>query len=192
MVVLNVPARGLEVAIALLARRLVGFVEDVELQLRADLADVAERPRPRHLALEDAARRVAQVGAVMIDAVGDHQRRALEPGNPPQGREVRLQREIAVARIPGGDPVPRDRLHVHVDREQVVADMHLVDAFIEEEAAGHPLAEEAALHVGKADQHGVDLALLDIGLELREVEVSGHDASAGRNGLPDFRGARPT
>ena len=44
MVVLDVPAGGLEIAVALLARGRVAVVEDVELELRGHLGGVAELP----------------------------------------------------------------------------------------------------------------------------------------------------
>ena len=134
----------------------------------------SESARPGDLALEDRARRMRHVLAVMIDHVAEHQRGALEPGNPAQGREVWAYGEVAVAEIPGRRGVARDRLHLHVHREQVIAGMHLVDHLVDEEMAGHPLAEQPPLHVGEADQDGVDRPGRDVLLQRVELEIAAH------------------
>ena len=95
---------------------------------------------------------------VMIDQVAEHQGRALEPGNPAQGVQVRLEDEIAVAEVPVGRLVARNRLVLHVDGQQVVAAMGLLDDVGEKEVPGHPLAHEPALHVDHGHHHGIDLA----------------------------------
>ena len=47
--------------------------------------------------------------------------------------------------------------------------MPSLEHVVEEEVAGDPLAHQAAVHVGKDRQHGVDLALLDRFAELGRV-----------------------
>ena len=121
VVVLDVPAGGLEVAVDLLACAVERLVEDVELELGGHVDDEAQLARPRHLALEDRARRMRHGLTVVVDHVAEHQRGALEPGDPAQRDEIRADREVAVAELPGRRLVARHRLHLHVEREQVVA-----------------------------------------------------------------------
>jgi hypothetical protein len=109
--------RGLEVAVDLLAGALERLVEHVELELGGHVDLEAEIARPGDLALEDRARRMRHVMPVGVDHVAEHERGALEPGNPAQGREVGADREVTVAEIPGRRRVARHRLHVHVQRQ---------------------------------------------------------------------------
>src|SRR3546814_18137817 len=51
------------------------------------------------------------------------------------------------------------------------------DLMIEEEASGHPLADQPPLHVGKADEHGVDLTRLDELGQGLQVESPAHGAA---------------
>src|SRR3546814_18714503 len=76
-----VPSGGLEVAVALLLDGVEALVEGVEFELGADLDRVAHVARPGELALEDGARRVRQLLAVLVEAVAHHQRRPIQPGN---------------------------------------------------------------------------------------------------------------
>ena len=131
---------------------------------------------PRELALEDRARAVRQVLAVVVDHVAQHQGRARQPGTRRSVRQVGPDHEVAVALVPGGGLEARDRLHLHVDGEQVVAGVPLVAGGLEEEAAGDPLADQPALHVGEGGDHRVDLAARDLLLELLEVHHARHPA----------------
>ena len=61
----------------------------------------------------------------------------------PQRREVGYQVEVAVAEFPVGIAVAGDRLHLHVDGEQVVAGMGADRVgVIEEEPGVEALAEQ--------------------------------------------------
>ena len=86
------------------------------------------------------------------------ERRPLEPRDPPQRREIRDHPEVAVAAFPARDRVPRDRVHLHLEREQVVAALDRMARadLVDEELAVQPLAQQAALHVGERDHDGVD------------------------------------
>ena len=68
------------------------------------------------------------------------------------------EREVAVALLPARDLVARDRLHLHVEREQVVAALDRVLGLdlLDEELAVEPLSEQPALHVGEGDDDRVD------------------------------------
>ena len=101
VVVLDVPAGGLEIAVVLLAGGRIAVVEDVELELGGHLGAVAQRLQPLELALEHRARAVRQLVAVMIGDVAQDQGGARQPGDPAQGAEVRLDDEVAVALVPG-------------------------------------------------------------------------------------------
>ena len=97
--------------------------------------------------------------AVVVDDVAEHQRRAVEPGDPAQRRHVGDDPEVAVAVLPVGHLVAGDRLHLHVEREQVVAALDpVLDHLVEEVLDLDPLAEQPALHVGEGGDDGVDRA----------------------------------
>src|SRR5581483_5985722 len=95
-------------------------------------------------------------------------------------RQVGDEVHVAVTLLPARELVPGDRLHLHVDGQQVVA---RVRAFacddVEEEAGVEALAGEPAVRVGEAGDDGVDVARLDQAGELVEVD---HRASAGAAG----------
>ncbi|MEI2700770.1 MAG: hypothetical protein V9E83_00010 [Baekduia sp.] len=81
------------------------------------------------------------------------------PGDRAERREVGDQLEVAVAAIPGSERVAADRVHLDIDRQQVVAGLRSVlGDRVQEVADVHALALEAALHVCHPDQDGVDLA----------------------------------
>jgi len=97
--------------------------------------------------------------------VAEHERGRVEPRDAAYGREVGHDGDVAVALLPVGELVARQRVHVDVDREQVVAGVdgllaaaHLLGPVV----AGHALADEPALEVGERDEHGVDRAVLDV------------------------------
>ena len=95
----------------------------------------------------------------MVGDVAEHQRGAVEPRDPAQRRQVGHDPEVAVALLPVGHRVARDRIHLHVEREQVVAALDaVVDDLVEEVLDLDPLAEQPALHVGERGDDGVDRA----------------------------------
>ena len=68
--------------------------------------------------------------------------------------------DVAVAALPVREPVARDRLHLHVDGQQVVAGVAAVrERVLEEEVRVEALAHEAPVVVGEDDEDGVDLAV---------------------------------
>ena len=85
------------------------------------------------------------------------------------------EREVAVALLPARDLVAGDRVHLHVEREQVVAALDGVLGLdlLDEELAVEPLSHEPALHVGERDDDRVDRAVLDLGLQLVEAQHAG-------------------
>ena len=100
----------------------------------------------------------------MPEHVAEDERRPLEPRDPAQRGEVRVEREVAVAALPAGDLVPRDGIHLHLQREQVVAALDRVPCLelAQEELGVDALAHQAALHVGEGDDDRVDRAGLDL------------------------------
>ena len=106
----------------------------------------------------------------MPEDVAEDERGRLEPRNPPQRREIRLHREVPVAALPARDLVAGNRVHLHVEREQVVAalDRVLVRHLLAEELRVEALSHEPALHVGERDDDRVDRARLDLGSQLVE------------------------
>ena len=116
---------------------------------------------------------------VMVENVGDDQRRPRQPRDAPHRRQVRLDDEIAIALRPVGRRVARHRLHVDIVGQQIVAAVGLLVGAFEEEFHVHALADEAALHVGEGDDDGVDLAAAGSSLKL----LQGHHARHRRTPL---------
>src|SRR6185503_16456944 len=80
VVVLGVIADRLEVRVALLLGDLVRVLEEDELELRGDQHAVAGGGGTLYLTLEDAARRLLDRVAGMVDEITEDERRLLEPG----------------------------------------------------------------------------------------------------------------
>ena len=133
---------------------------------------VAHLGRPLDLAAQDAAgRHLDRAPALLVDEVAHHERGLLDPRHEPQRGEVGHRAEVAVALVPVGVAVARQRRHVDVDREQVVAGLDAaVEHVVAEEATGHPLAHEPTLEVGEDHQHRVELVGVDQLLEPLHVE----------------------
>jgi hypothetical protein len=176
VVVLDVPAGALEAFVGLGARLIIGLVEHVELELGRHVDPEAQLTGAGDLAFEDRTRAVRHVFAMVVDHVAEHQRRAREPGDPPQRRQIGPDREVAVAQIPGRRRVARHRLHVHIQRQEVVAGVHLVHHLVEEVVPGDPLADQPALHVDEAGEDGIDRPRRHVGLERLEIQIAGHGA----------------
>ena len=155
---------GVEVAIAGAGGVLVGVAEDHELELGRAHRGQPALGEPVELAAQDLARRGDDGRAVAPLQVGHAHRRARMPRDHPQRVEVGLHLEVAVAALPRGHRVAVDRVHLHVDGEQVVACLGAVGDDVLDEVVGvQPLALQAALHVGEAQQDGVDFAGVDRG-----------------------------
>ncbi len=162
-----------EVAVAGVPRLLVGVAEDHELELGAGERLPAARGEALELGAQDLARRGDDRAVVGPGDVGQAHRGALLPRHAAQGRDVGPHLEVAVAALPRGHLVAVDGVHVDVDREQVVAGLGaVVDHLLEEVAGRHPLALQAALHVGEDQQHRVGASGRDVGAQL----VEGHGA----------------
>ena len=99
----------------------------------------------------------------MVDHVAEHERRAVEPWHLSQRGQIRLDGEIAVALLPVRHLIPGHGVHLHVEREQVVAPLDaLLDDLIEEVMDLDPLTDESALHIGKRRDDRVDGAALGV------------------------------
>ena len=106
----------------------------------------------------------------MPEDVAEDERGRLEPRNAAQRREIGLHRKVPVAALPARDLVPRDRIHLHVEGEQVVAPLHgmLVSHLLTEELRMEAFSHEPALHIGERDDDGVDYPGLDLNPQLVE------------------------
>src|SRR5207247_9594012 len=100
--------------------------------------------------------------------VAQNQRRRIQPWDSAEGRKVRQQFEVAVSLLPVRHLVAGDGVHLHVQREQVVAtlDRLAVAGRLHEVLGIYALAHQATLHVADGDHDGVDDTLLDVGGEL--------------------------
>jgi hypothetical protein len=83
--------------------------------------------------------------------------------------------KVAVAERPVGEAITRDRVHLHVDREQVVAGVRAVLADLLDEHLGvEALAEQPPVMVGEAGDDGLDLARFHQAAQLLELEHAFH------------------
>ncbi len=88
---------------------------------------------------------------MMVLDVAQHQRGRWQPGDAAQRTHHRLQDEVAVALSPARGLVAGHRLHIDVEREQIIAGMRFLVGTVDEEAGGEAFAREAPLQVGEAD-----------------------------------------
>ena len=162
VVVLDVPAGGLEVRVGAGGGVAVRAAEDVVLELGAGPHGVARIPRPLDLPAQHRPRRHGRGPVRGLVDVAQDQRRAVQPSRPPQRLQLRRQVDVAVALLPAGEGVPGDRLHLHIDRQQVVAGVGAaIGDLVEEEPGVEALAEQATVEVREGDQHGLDIAAFD-------------------------------
>ncbi len=173
VVVEDVRHRRREARVAVRVRLGVGLLEEIELELGAHHRRQAELRGPLHLRPQHLTRRGLDGRAVVPADVAEHERRGVEPRDPAQRGHVGRDREVAVALFPARDLVPGDRVHLHLEREQVVAALDGVLGLhlLHEELGVEPLAEQASLHVGERDHDRVDLAGGD---EILELGVGQH------------------
>ena len=106
--------------------------------------------------------------------VAENERGRLEPRDPPQRRQVGPNVEVAVALLPARERVARHGIHLHLEREQVVAALDPVPRvhLVEEELAVQALPEQPALHVREGDDDRVDRPALHVRPQLLEAQHS--------------------
>ncbi len=126
---------------------------------------------PLDLSSQDLAGRHLDGSALGVGHVAHHHGRALEPGQEPQRGEVRHRHDIAVAVVPVGEPVSRERFHVHVDGEEIVTRLDAVfEHVVEEEPPRDAFSDRTTLHVGKRHHHRVDGSVGDASGQLTRVQ----------------------
>ncbi len=164
VVVEDVGHRRREVLVAERVRLLVALAVEEELELGAEHGLEAERAATVDLRLQHLARRRCDRRPVVPLDVAEDERGRLVPGHAAQRPEVWLEPEVAVASLPARHRVAGDGIHLHLEREQVVAAFDLVARvqFLEEELGVQPLAHQPSLHVGEGRDHRVDRARLDV------------------------------
>jgi hypothetical protein len=173
-----VAAERAEVLVVAVVQRVEAFLEEVKFQLRRHHGVKAHRLGAGDLALQDRAGADGDLlMRVMVEKVGHAERRARKPGDAAQRGEVRLHHIVAVALFPAGRLVARNREHLDVDGEEVVAAMRLLPPAVHEVLGNEAFAHEAALHVHDGHEDGVDLASGDGLLQRVEGQVCGHFAS---------------
>src|SRR5215471_10304176 len=141
-----------------------GFHEQTPLLCALDLT-------PQH-----DARRLLDGLSVLGVNVAEHQGGPGQPRDHPPRRQVRDELHVAVAAFPRRELEPGQRLHLHVDGEEVDAGVEpLRQHVVEEIAADHALAHEPAEMIRTDRQHGIDVATADRHLEgLRIDFVAAH------------------
>ena len=168
VVVEDVRHRGRQVGVVLGVRLGERLLEEEELELGTEHGLEAERAGALDLGAKDLPRRGPNRLAVVPGHVAKDERGGLEPGDAAQRRKVGHHVEVAVAALPVGHLVAGDGIHLHVERQQVVAplDRLPVAGGVHEVLGVEALAHQPALHVGEGDDDGVDLTLFDLSREL--------------------------
>jgi hypothetical protein len=152
-------------------RLLERLAEEIELELAAHHRRETERGGTLELRLEHLARRGLHRRPVVPLHVAEHERRPLEPGDPAEGGQVRPDVEVAVALLPARERIAGHGVHLHLEREQVVAPLHPVLRvhLVEEELGLETLAHQPPLHVGEGDDDRVDRTGFDLSAQLFET-----------------------
>ena len=157
MVVVDVPARGPEIAVVLVVRLPVRVVVQVELELARRPGDETVLGEPFDLAAQHGTgRHRDELVRRLVDDVAQHDGGTLGPGGPPERGQVGHEVDVAVALVPAREREAGDRSHLHVDGEEVVARVCALAYGLDEEAGVEPLADQAPVMVGEGNHHGVD------------------------------------
>ena len=173
VVVEDVGHRRRQVAVVPRVRLGVRLLQQEELELGADHRREAEPLRALHLRACSTCRGDGATGEPSCQThVAEDERRRLEPRDPPERGEIGLHAEVAVAPLPARNRVPRHRIHLHLEREQVVAALDAVAGveLVEEELAVQALPHQPTLHVGEGDDDSVDGAALDVRPQLVDAQ----------------------
>ncbi len=163
---------------------LVALLQDIKFQLGGHSGREPVCFEPLDLVLENASRGDRNLFAGdLIDGVAEDQRGSFQPRNCAQGRPVGDREVVAIPGFPVHVAEPLGRGELHVGGEQVGAEMGaMIETVIDEECAGHALADEPPLHVADGRDHGVDFAGPDPGFKFLHA-----DLAALHGVLPDCR-----
>ena len=173
VVIHDVGRAGSGIAVSALGQVVERILEEVELELRAGLDLIPLCGGLGDLILEDLARSDGdRLARLLVGDVAEHHRGLVDPRAPPEGREVRDHPEVPVAGLPAGVLVARERLHLHVDRQQVQTGVEPLGAqdLLDEEVREHALAHVAPLEVREHAEDGVDPIVPGQLLELLDGE----------------------
>ncbi len=171
VVILDVVARCLEIAVALLVRHFVRVVEQEEFQFRGHVGLHLHRFEALQLLLQHCAGAMRHIFmGMVVKHVAKDERRAGKPWCAAQRLEVRLQHEIAIALVPARRLVTRHRFHLDIDAEQIVAAVCFLIAAVDEKLGMEALADETALQVHHRRHHRIDGARRHFGLQLLEAQ----------------------
>ena len=189
VVVHDVRNGGGQIPVALFGGILEAVPVEVELELRRKHGRVAERVGSLVLLEQNLSGRGDDRAAVLPGDVAEHERRPLQPRNSPERREIRNDREVAVAAFPIRHGVARNRIHLHIERQQIVATLDaMVDDVLEEVLPLDALADQPSLHVGEGGDDRVDRP----GLHLLPEVVDGEHPLQRAGASAPRRGAVPT
>ncbi len=137
--------------------------EHEELELSARVRAQAALGETLELGAEHLARRGDDRPAVGPLQVGEAHRGRRLPWDETERVEVGAHREVPVPALPRCHLIAVDRVHVDVDGKQVVAPLGAVlRDFFQEVLGGETLALQPPLHVAHGEQHGVDVASMDV------------------------------
>ena len=140
VIILNCVGVRSQVGVALGRCLLKAFLEEEELEFGAHLHGVSKLGGAFELALQYLAGRHLD-GTVVILKITNHQRRLLQPRNEAHGVKIGNAAHVAVARLPIGETVIRQDVHLDVGGDQVVACLNaMAEGVVDKELAAHALA----------------------------------------------------
>ncbi len=96
---------------------------------------------------------------VMIKHITKHNGRFFQPGRKAQGGEVWLHDEIAVTLVPARRFIARNRLHIDVIGQKIIAAMRFIMRGFHKEARVEAFANQAALHVYKTCKNRINFII---------------------------------
>ena len=161
------------IAVRTLGQIVERILEQIELELRPGLDLIPLGGRPGDLILQDLAGGDGdRLARLLIGDIAEHHRGLVDPRAPPERREVRDHPEVAVAGLPAGVAIAGERLHLHVDRQQVQTGVEPLGAqdLLDEEVREHALAHVTPLEVREHAEDGVDPVVPGQLLELLDGE----------------------
>ncbi len=160
VIVLEIPAGRLEVGVFLARRFAVRVAKEVILELRrGHYAKAAFGGRVQLLSQDRAGSHGDEIVRRLRLHIAQHDGRAVEPTRPAERGQVGSEMKVAVAFLPVREVVARNRLHLHVDGQQIVAGVGpRLDDLRDEVFGLEAFAHQAAVNVGEDCQNRVNFS----------------------------------
>ena len=147
VIVLEIRAVRLEVAVALVVGFFVGVLEQVELDLAGHHRQEAKRSSGLDLTAQHRARRHLDefFGVDVVEITHDH-RRLRHPRSDADGVPIGGGEHVAIPLLVTGEPIARHRVVIHIAGDEIIAVLGAAFGdLLEEETPGGSLSHEPTL-----------------------------------------------